>query len=635
MDVSKEPVEQVVQKLMEFLRTVKYRPEMDQIQFRQLMAQADSTVVHPVLKWVLSQTEVLSKRAFVGYYMTPVLMPAEHALAPDVAELRAEIIDLQQQFAELHKMREDQLALNKDPQVLKERSNKLEKEKETLKEKIARVKDKTGGVKDLKRLHEACSALRKQQDEEVELSQKLTAQRQQLNHVEQKYQRSMARLREFRNSAIDGTATGILEQARDEHARLRETINEKLPRDMEKRQKRLQIVQQVLSDGFNTEADLYTLKQRLDEINADIAAVTERRQRAEKEAQGNKAYQQLRSTQQMANVVAKKKEEIMAKLERLADKKESLETEYGRRVAHEDGGMAQPSQDAQANPGGASESDYKAKYAEIKSKLPVYKERKKLMGDLEGELSVLERTLDVLGEKEQELMAEVSQIEREKGVLGFSETQASLEKVSEAKSAIDEEKGSMLEEISRTVTEINQAIKDRKSNLAPQIKDLRTMRTQFQEREVQHAEKKKAFESAKAGYESKLSKLDGEVAGYKAEIAEAESSYHQANCRLKIADVSIGRVTQGSESLDLRDKLQRRVKEAEEENQGLKSRHKHLKDSAAPSQDQMVMLRDLKRLIDTKMQVLKKGNVGQFGSAAFGSAEPSTFSTEMGNMMVL
>ena len=45
---------------------------------------------------------------------------------------------------------------------------------------------------------------------------------------------------------------------------------------------------QVLSDGFNTEADLYNLKQRQSEINADIAAITDRQQRAEKEAQGNK-----------------------------------------------------------------------------------------------------------------------------------------------------------------------------------------------------------------------------------------------------------------------------------------------------------------------------------------------------------
>ena len=106
------------------------------------------------------------------------------------------------------------------------------------------------------------------------------------------------------------------------------------------------------------------------------------------------------------------------------------------------------------------------------------------MGDVDGELDVLERTLEVLSEKERDIMRDVNEMEREKGVQGFTETQAHLEKISEAKSAIDEEKGNMLEEISKTVTEINQAIKDRKSNLAPQIKELRTMRQNYQEMEV-------------------------------------------------------------------------------------------------------------------------------------------------------
>lgn len=49
-------------------------------------------------------------------------------------------------------------------------------------------------------LYEACSALRKQQDEEVDLMHKLVAQRQQLSHAEQKYQRNMGRFREVRNT---------------------------------------------------------------------------------------------------------------------------------------------------------------------------------------------------------------------------------------------------------------------------------------------------------------------------------------------------------------------------------------------------------------------------------------------------
>lgn len=166
--------------------------------------------------------------------------------------------------------------------------------------------------------------------------------------------------------------------------------------------------------------------------------------------------------------------------------------------------------------------------------------------------------------------------------------------------------------------------------------------------QTEHTEKKKLYESAKSAHESKLAKLDDEVAGYKDELAAAESKYHQVNCQLKLVDVNIRRVTQvlawqlrhffrsavvyacsvlseqGGESLNLRDEYQRRVKQAEEENQDLKAslksfhglrtldptdscmsqvRQKHLKDSAAPSQEQIAMLRDLKTLMEMKMQV--------------------------------
>lgn len=38
--------------------------------FRQLLAAGDGDVVQQVLKWVLSQGQLLEKRAFVGYYLS-------------------------------------------------------------------------------------------------------------------------------------------------------------------------------------------------------------------------------------------------------------------------------------------------------------------------------------------------------------------------------------------------------------------------------------------------------------------------------------------------------------------------------------------------------------------------------------
>lgn len=65
------------------------------------------------------------------------------------------------------------------------------------------------------------------------------------------------------------------------------------------------------------------------------------------------------------------------------------------------------------------------------------------------------------------------------GMQGFTDVATTLEKVSEAKSQIDEVKGMTLQEISKTVEEINTSINERKVRLAPQIKKLRVVRQQF------------------------------------------------------------------------------------------------------------------------------------------------------------
>jgi uncharacterized coiled-coil protein SlyX len=97
-------------------------------------------------------------------------------------------------------------------------------------------------------------------------------------------------------------------------------------------------------------------------------------------------------------------------------------------------------------------------------------------------------------------------LEEERGVAGYKATQEKIQEISQAKSELDADKGKTLEEISKVVTEINQQIKEKKAKLTPLIKELRILRQQYQELEVQHTEKKTAYESATLGIQ-RYSKL--------------------------------------------------------------------------------------------------------------------------------
>ena len=128
--------------------------------------------------------------------------------------------------------------------------------------------------------------------------------------------------------------------------------------------------------------------------------------------------------------------------------------------------------------------DWKQKYEAVKGKLVRYKKMKKVLDSLNMEAAVLARTESILEGQARNVMGAVAEEEQRAGVAGFASAQETLEQVSQVKGAIDEEKGNTLEEISHFVQKINNAIKDRKSKLAPQIKELRTVRQHFQELEV-------------------------------------------------------------------------------------------------------------------------------------------------------
>jgi hypothetical protein len=64
-------------KLIEYLKAVKYKPPTDAASFRYALANCDRDTLHGILKWTLSQSQVLQQRAMIGYYLAMPDVPAE------------------------------------------------------------------------------------------------------------------------------------------------------------------------------------------------------------------------------------------------------------------------------------------------------------------------------------------------------------------------------------------------------------------------------------------------------------------------------------------------------------------------------------------------------------------------------
>uniref|UniRef100_A0A7R9YTN5 IFT81 calponin homology domain-containing protein n=1 Tax=Chlamydomonas euryale TaxID=1486919 RepID=A0A7R9YTN5_9CHLO len=452
INVSKEDPDQTADRLVKFLKIVKYKPpaSVDPATFRAYLATGDKDTIFQILKWVVPQPQELQKRAFVGHYLSFPDMPEEFNYDADIMELKEEIKMLQSQFIEVHRSSEGVKSLNKDTAAMKKRIKSLEEEKERLNDKVAKAKSQVDKVADRANYMDVCSELRKEQDEEVSLSTQLLEQKKKLEKAEAMHAKAATRVRDLQTSYQEGSAGKLLETLTEEVNSMRAMVGERYPRELEKRQKRVQALQEALSGAVNTEVDLQRLQHQANALHTQIQEVQERRAQSDKQRAGDKKFMQLRQAQQMATMASRKKSDLNAKLERLQEKKATLTSQYEKLTAS-DGSVAV-----------VSEEEWRAKYESMKAALPAYKKMKKELGDIEAEVFVLAYTEELLVEQESALNRSLERTARKQGVAGFTDIANDLEKVSEQKSVIDEAKGMTLQEISRTVEEINGSIADRK-----------------------------------------------------------------------------------------------------------------------------------------------------------------------------
>jgi len=227
---------------------------------------------------------------------------------------------------------------------------------------------------------------------------------------------------------------------------------------------------------------------------------------------------------------------------------------------------------------------------------------------------VLSRTEAILSTQDGSLSSALGEAEARRGVSGFSVAQDQLEKVSQQKAEVDEVKGKTLENISQVVEEINTQIKTRKNRLAPQIKELRALRSKFQELETEYLEKKGVYDNTKAGLESNFAKLQLE-----ADTAEKDCEHEQSNATyfdsmIKIEQVKMERMQDersgkfqrqmpdGSMVSSYRELYADKIKQQEQLSKELRERQKRLKEHHAPNAKQVHMFKDLHKLLRCKVE---------------------------------
>ncbi|XP_039218685.1 intraflagellar transport protein 81 homolog isoform X2 [Crotalus tigris] len=607
VDIREELPEHTAKRMLTLLGILKYKPPggtCDLSAFRQGLVTGSKPVIHPVLHWLLQRTSELKKRAYLARFLIKVDVPTEFLQDDTVADTNRQYEELMEAFKSLHKECEQLKTSGFSTTEIRRDITAMEEEKDQLMKRVERLRKRVETVQNHQRMLEMARQLRVEKEREENLAQQKQEQKNQLFHAEQRLHRVRRQLKDMRHAAVDSKPESLMKSLEEETKFNTYLVSEKFPRELETKKQSLLLLQKVVVEPAMGQSDLNELESKIKEVNAQINQLIEKRMMK---------YEPIDSKfsmyRQQASIISRKK---TAKAEELQTTKEEL--------ANVERQMFQKSSQARELDGTEvlKGDEFKRYVNKLRSKNTLYKKKRLEIAEISAEYGILQRTEELLKERHQDIQQQLQAIEDKKGISGYSYTQEELERVSAVKSEMDEMKGRTLDNMSDMVKKLNTMVADKKSSLAPIIKDLRQLRQRCQELTQECEEKKSQYDSCAAGLESKRSSLEQEVKSLREECLRGESNYHQ------ILETQLQRVKdevkmyvssdQQERKKAVRDQYSKMITEQENLGKKLREKQKAVRESHGPNLKQVKMWRDLQLLMECKKECfLKQQNPASVG----------------------
>lgn len=248
------------------------------------------------------------------------------------------------------------------------------------------------------------SELRKEQEEEARIHDRIREHRQALHEAEARHSAASKRLAETRTQGIQNASAEELlarlqrevREINSEQEATQNMLNEKL-NHLEK------LKGWESSDRVTTEDDVRAKRSQLRDMESEVATLQERLDAALERNNNLSVFRQA------ANIAFTKLRDKEAEYERLAEEKRSLQRQIESKEAE---------LDAQAKQSGAKigKRDLKKFGAQVKEKIETYKRMRDEISQLRNELVVLQRTEQILRSRDKNLEDFLSNLEKKMGI---------------------------------------------------------------------------------------------------------------------------------------------------------------------------------------------------------------------------
>jgi intraflagellar transport protein 81 len=621
-NIADEGEEQRARRMLDFLVVLGYKLAIEGTSdsiasFGTAFLSAEKSVIFPLLLWLLDRVQLLKKRAYLARYLRPVNIPEDLFADAAIVSAYQKFSSLQAEFKDLHKLIEGQRDSSLNPKQLSDEVKQIELEREQLQNKLNRLNNKIQTDQQFEHVNftdilTATNQLRQEQEEENKLYQANLEQKHKLLRSEQLKNSAMKKYSEMANNP----SAWLHADANKLYNKLRAEINDKrnyeanqLNNLINEREKQLKSLAKVLNNDMHvSESELDDLLQTAAQLKSEVEQLEANLTEANNKTDGQLGFLRDRTVG-----AEKRKDKLLEQLNELQSEQKEVEDDV-RRLNNDLRVVQQENSSIMGENKPKTDAEHKSYMAELAVKTQNYKNYKHNIEVIKEEINILVNTEQLLRSNAKDLTEFNKQLELQKGVSGFIDTEDKLNSIANIKANIDSNKGETLEEISQLVDKINATLKERKNKLAPQIKELRSIRQQFEDVEAVYLEKKQQYNQMSAGYETERIKLEADCSNNKQQLQQEESHYHFLNSLTKIAKIRAevceaqGKYESGAQKFpnpaykSYVDHYEKEIMREEQRAKQLRQEKKFLTDSHNTNIIQRQLFHNLRSLLQLKYQ---------------------------------
>ena len=392
------------------------------------------------------------------------------------------------------------------PSDIKAEISQLEQERSQLQAKIQKLKREKDALDEdayFDEMLKVTSNLRKEQEEEAKIHDRLRENRTAFQEAELRYTDAAKRLNEARSSGG--------------HNQSAEQILNKVHREVKDLSARREMIERTSAERAIYLEKLQSFDSNMDRVLTDSDVREKRHQVHDYEDEVANLQDRLdQAMERNSNLAVFRQASAMA-LKKLREKEEELDklNDEKRRLIRQ-----QEEKDSYLRAQGKSVSKVPRKMefdkyaAVVKDKIEKYKKMRDELSGLRAELVLLQRTEMILKSRNKNLDEFLNELEKKQGVEGFRDTQRELIEMTEKAAEVDKMKGSTLDQISEMVDQIGREFKSKQAQLQPLMAELKNVRHEYMEVEAQFADRKSSYDKIAVGLEIEKQNLEKECDTY-------------------------------------------------------------------------------------------------------------------------